>query len=310
MNTHPFDIPVYPSYDTIQPMYPLHNDQSKQPIQPIQPIQPDVEQLEEMRLAAYKEICDRHEINPTFASKMRILEGFKIVIVCDDSGSMNEIANSGFTGNNPYGKKPTRWDELKITVGMIIDIAATLSPNGVDIYFLNRDGLLNVTNRDQIKQFFVNKPTGGTPIVATLRKIYNHKIDHKRLVVLATDGCPTNSAGNSDIASFKNVLRNERGSRDYMTIIACTDDDSTMAYLNNWDKRIPRLDVVDDYGNEKHEILNVQGHNFPFSYGDYVVKCLLGSIDPWFDSLDEVRIGSYNSNKNGEHNHGCRCQLF
>jgi hypothetical protein len=41
-----------------------------------------------------------------------------------------------------------------------------------------------------------------------------------------------------------------------------------MSYLNDWDKTIPNLDVVDDYKNEKKEILACQGKSFPFSFGD------------------------------------------
>jgi len=47
------------------------------------------------------------------------------------------------------------------------------------------------------------------------------------------------------------------------------------------------LDVVDDYRSEKSQILACQGPNFPFSYGDYIVKILMGPIDEWFDNLDE-----------------------
>lgn len=39
-------------------------------------------------------------------------------------------------------------------------------------------------------------------------------------------------------------------------------------YLNDWDKRIPNLDVADDYRSERQEILKAQGKNFPFSFGD------------------------------------------
>jgi len=41
-----------------------------------------------------------------------------------------------------------------------------------------------------------------------------------------------------------------------------------MSYLNDWDKAIPNLDVVDDYKNEKKEVLACQGKSFPFSFGD------------------------------------------
>ena len=61
-----------------------------------------------------------------------------------------------------------------------------------------------------------------------------------------------------------------------------------MEYLNNWDQTIPRLDVIDDFRNEKLEILGAQGSNFKFSFGDYIVKSLIGSIDPEMDGLDEA----------------------
>lgn len=44
---------------------------------------------------------------------------------------------------------------------------------------------------------------------------------------------------------------------------------------------MPNLDVVDDYRSERTEIQRTRGNNFPFSFGDYIVKALLGSIDPW-----------------------------
>ena len=44
---------------------------------------------------------------------------------------------------------------------------------------------------------------------------------------------------------------------------------------------MPNLDVIDDYRSEKAEIQRNRGPTFPFSFGDYIVKALLGSLDPW-----------------------------
>lgn len=41
-----------------------------------------------------------------------------------------------------------------------------------------------------------------------------------------------------------------------------------MEYLNDWDKKISNLDVVDDYHSERQQILSIQGKDFPFSFGD------------------------------------------
>ncbi|XWV25834.1 hypothetical protein QJ857_gp1250 [Tupanvirus soda lake] len=239
----------------------------------------------------FTNICGMYEINQYFAERLKALEGYEIVIVCDDSGSMNSILNSV----NPYGRAQTRWDELKITVGIIVDIAATMDKNGVDVYFLNRPPIRNITVHNQLDETFTIKPSGGTGIVPILRSIFQTKCEAPRLVILATDGQPTDARGQINIGEFKQVLQYERGVGDYVTILACTDEDDVMNYLNGWDKELPRLDVVDDYTSEKEEILKVQGRNFPFSFGDYVVKGLMGSIDVWFDKLDEVKVNIGNT---------------
>jgi len=53
------------------------------------------------------------------------------------------------------------------------------------------------------------------------------------------------------------------------------------------DKQLPKLDVIDDFRNERLEIRRAKGASYPFTFGDYVVKSLIGSIDPELDSLDE-----------------------
>jgi len=46
---------------------------------------------------------------------------------------------------------------------------------------------------------------------------------------------------------------------------------------------------MDDYLNEKNEVLAAQGRSFSFIFGDYVVKTLMGSVVPELDKLDEKR---------------------
>jgi hypothetical protein len=250
-------------------------------------------QADSFRRDRLKEICNRHEICGLFADKLIQLEGFDIVIVADDSGSMNDPAGSIQIAGvaNPYGAMATRWNELQRTSEKIIDIASTMSTHGVDVYFLNRPPVLGVILHTQLEKVFKVKPAGSTPIVPVLKKIFSQppRYGKKRLVILMTDGRPTGPDGRGDdVAAFKACLMYDRQSYDYVNIIACTDDDATMSYLNNWDDTLPRLDVIDDYGSEYKEVKRVQGRNFPFSYGDYVVKSMLGSVDPWFDHLDEI----------------------
>jgi hypothetical protein len=60
-----------------------------------------------------------------------------------------------------------------------------------------------------------------------------------------------------------------------------------VSYLNDWDRLICNLDVIDDFRSEREEIKREKGSQARFSFGDYVVKSLIGSIDPTIDRLDE-----------------------
>ena len=98
---------------------------------------------------------------------------------------------------------------------------------------------------------------------------------------LAVFSAPTNEHGQPDIAALEAVLRHERTPQTYITFLACTDDLASVSYLSHWDKSMPNLDVIDDYRSERAEVQGIRGASFPFSYGDYIVKSLLGSSDPW-----------------------------
>lgn len=78
-----------------------------------------------------KEMIERfsqhYEINPQLASRIQILEDYELVILCDDSGSMNTPI---------HGTTTNRWDELREMVHVVVDIYAAFDADGVDVYFL------------------------------------------------------------------------------------------------------------------------------------------------------------------------------
>jgi hypothetical protein len=67
-----------------------------------------------------------------------------------------------------------------------------MDPNGVDVYFLNRDPMLNMTDTRNIRQAFNTPPQGLTPLVPALRRILAAKRsvtnEKKLLILIATDG--------------------------------------------------------------------------------------------------------------------------
>jgi len=245
---------------------------------------------DDMLLEQFRALAQRYEISDYFASKLRKLEGWEIVLILDDSGSMNTPI--GQQSGGAFGKSQTRWGELKQTVQIIIDIASVMDKDGLDLYFLNRATVMGVTSSEQVANVFNAPPAGLTPTTPVLRHVLQAKkavsAEKKVLIIIATDGAPTNAQGEVDTAGLRHVLTTERDpNRFHVQFISCTDDDSTVAYLNDWDRKIPNLDVVDDYLSEKGEIQRKRGRDFQFSFGNYVVKALLGSIDPEFDSMDE-----------------------
>jgi hypothetical protein len=74
----------------------------------------------------------------------------------------------------------------------------------------------------------------------------------------------------------------------YVSFIACTDDPAVVDYLSYWDKTMKHVDVTDDFRTERDKIRRCQKNDsYPFSFGDYIVKTLVGSFVHEIDILNE-----------------------
>ena len=229
-------------------------------------------------------ILDKYEIDMLFSEKLCILEDFDIVLLLDDSGSMNTpIENSN-------GK--TRWDELKEVTNICFEISMIFDQDGIDIYFLNREALLSVNNMELVNNILNIKPNGRTPLTDKCNYIFEKYLNSSKpvLLVIATDGVPTNNIGNIDTERFKECMRNKVHSKFFVSFLACSDNDDEVGYLNYLDKKVPNVDTLDDYHSELKEVRNAQGANFKYSLGDHTARLLLGPICEELDSLDENKL--------------------
>jgi len=246
------------------------------------------------RMQAFKNIAAQYEISDAFAAKLRQLEGYEIVLVLDDSGSMNApIQDHTGGGGGAFAVQQTRWKELQTITSIVVNIAAIMDKNGLDVYFLNRPGMSGVRSSHDLTHSFAQPPAGLTPLTPVIRRVLSDKravmVEQKLLLIVATDGAPTDANGRVDVNSLRDVLARERNAdRCFVTFMACTDDLTAVEYLNDWDRQLKHLDVVDDYQSERREIMKTKGKSYPFSFGDYLVKALLGPIDPEFDRSDGV----------------------
>lgn len=230
-------------------------------------------------------ILQKYDISGIFAQKLNMLQGFKIVLICDDSTSMRDILAHG----------QTKWDELKHSVEIVLDVANAYQVD-CDVLFLNCMGLRNVKNISQLNEQFSQQPQGYTPLTKTFNlAIENNRMElneRKLLILIFTDGSPTaqNLTSEAAIQEFYNTLRYRQPiDKLFVSIIACTDDEYAIGYLNDWDNKIPNLDVVDDYQSEKKQIYKAKRIKTAFTFGDYISKILLGSFIKEIDKLDEPR---------------------
>jgi hypothetical protein len=217
-----------------------------------------------------------------FAKNMDKLKGFKVVCICDDSTSMiNTLA---------YGKKQSRWDELKETLTKVLDFLFTKYQIATDVRFLNnQNDRSNFIYKDekQIIDQFSKPPKGKTPLTKCLKEVAKDG-SNNQLIIIFTDGHPTESgfAENIAIEHFKDEIAKKCSEKVHISIVACTDEDETMKYLRGWDEEYGTLDVVNDFESEKKEVNKATGGKVNLQLMDYIGKILLGSIVEEIDLLD------------------------
>ena len=89
---------------------------------------PSYNSLENSEPSKYEKIQNlikKYEIDPYFSEHLDILSNCEIVLLCDDSGSMNNALDD-HTAHN------TRWEELKSVVEIVVSIATIYDENGIE----------------------------------------------------------------------------------------------------------------------------------------------------------------------------------
>lgn len=261
--------------------YPVEPSSLNLPHQPNSTLNP------QERMDRYGEIVDKYSISNFFALKLRQLEKYDIAVICDDSGSMGTPVTNP---SSPFEPTESRWSEAQRSLKIIVDIASLFDSDGIDIYYLNRVPIKNITRSETLdtNSNFLKGPSGSTPLGRVLKQVLEDKAstikEKPLLLIIFTDGVPDN------LNEFIRTLKARSPiDRIFVNIVACTDDQSAIGYLNGLDKKIKFLDVCDDFQSEKTQIQKVQGSGFGFTFGDYITKILLGPIDPSIDQLDEKR---------------------
>ena len=196
------------------------------------------------------------------------------VLLLDDSGSMN-LQTTTFNMPN------TRWIELIDNVKIIIEFVGNITKKTIDIHFLNNKSIYNVSSVEQFILYLQNNnimPGGSTPLTQKLKELFDTEYYKKcRCQINAyifTDGEP-----DGGYIHFYNLIKHRPNPSKYpISIIACTDDERNIAWMDKLDDDAPYVDVVDDAYNEMNQIKKIQSMNndFIISIGTYILKILFG----------------------------------
>lgn len=203
----------------------------------------------------------------------------------------------------------TRWAEIQDTVTYHARVAALLeAPISFrllnPVYGKKEFGVAERPNhiQDDLKLALSNirqvSPRGVTPLSERVMEISSYLYSirdqleakgQKTVIVLATDGLPSNRYGETSrhtMNEFKNALRSMEGLPVWLVIRLCTDDEETVEFYNNIDSQLEMsCDVLDDFF---AEALEVYEHNSWLTYGlPFHRMREMGFYHKLFDLIDE-----------------------
>lgn len=263
------------------------------------------ESVNQLKREGYSDGLIQSIRNNTEAFPMRIW-------VVDNSGSMTTPDGHRLlqtSDNRVRFLDCTRWAEIQDTVAYHARVAALLEAP-TSFRLLNpccgkqKFGVAERSEHIQHDLKFVLSnirgisPCGVTPLTKRVLEISSHirSIRHrliskgqKTVVVLATDGLPSNKFGESSevqMNEFKNALRTMEGLPVWLVIRLCTDDDKVVDFYNNIDSQLEMsLDVLDDFA---AEALEVYEHNKWLNYALPLHRMReMGFYHKLFDLIDE-----------------------
>ena len=215
-------------------------------------------------------ILNQYNINHILSEKLSTLKKLNIVILVDDSTSMLIKDNKNCMA--------TRWDKLRHILSIIITIASLYSDSYINIRFLNNNNNnISINNNFNLNSIFNFQPNGHTPLLFRLQEIFNSYInyDNKTLIIIATDGIPTDEYGVPNTKKFKKILKNI-SDKFLISFIACSNDIKDIGYLFKINKKNVNT-LFSDYNTELNKITK-NNIDIDYQFGDHICRIILGSI--------------------------------
>jgi len=248
--------------------------------------------------------------------------GLRIYLL-DNSGSMNSVDGTlikELPGGRIQQQTCTRWEEIcsfakdharwNLATGVPAEFVllnsagrmgvayGSLPQEGIDYVRVDRNRPTSMDDLDRLLRN--NTPRGGTPITARLQEIGS--MIHQEVgnlasqgqmvfLTLATDGVPTDHAGNDDRMRLINEIKRLLHSLPVQMVIRlCTDEPAVVQFYNSIDEECElALDIIDDFESEAKEIA-ASGNDF-FVYTTTIQRIReAGTLCKLMDSIDEQTL--------------------
>lgn len=230
----------------------------------------------------------KYTISKYYQKLLQELCKYHIVLLMDDSGSM-QTKDEGLSG-------PSRWDEAHEAAAFVTEAATIFDPAGIDIDFLEGDGLLHVSDESQVEPLFNRMPNGGTPLIAKLQELMEKYKNNEKpvLLIVFTDGHPNDYGPDLDenerqLAVLMQMRENNQTLRNKIKIsfALCIRDEGVANFYRRLKKFEHGVDVTEDYDDEIIEMRRKYGQGVEFTKHDCFIKMLLGAVVPEIGKIDD-----------------------
>jgi hypothetical protein len=210
---------------------------------------------------------------------------YDIVILADDSGSM--AMNDG------------RIEELNVVVEKIARVATKFDRDGITVCFLNDTKVHNNQNESSAKDLVKKaRYSGRTPIGSVLRNRIidpmvvkaGPQLQKPVLVIVVTDGEPDSKDDVYNALKYAKDYNEKMGTNCVEFEFAqIGNDQAAQKFLYDLDVHPTVGDIVDvtsSYELEEEEFARAGANLTPYMW---ILKLMLGTIDPQYDAGDESK---------------------
>ena len=250
-----------------------------------------------------------YEIPVGLLNKLMALQFYNLSFLIDDSGSMRAPTDSMMNEATVYllrngvtadPRQPmTRWQEAENRLHVMMDIVAFIPTKQITISFFNAPNIITLpreggvtpeafkaaAHEQIIHAFSTIDVRYKTPTRRILTRSFEQAASQSNPTMhyLFTDGVPTDTSISELAALLCNRVNPQANP---VTLISCTNEDCEAEWMKEVEERAPYCAELDDYHDEKEEVIADQGIAFPFTKGYWIISQLVAAINP--DDLDAI----------------------